>query len=75
MRDQVTPEKIKEVLETLGGLWLDKPHQRLGQLLLNLTYIMGCSPETVVTKLWNMDEDKILRAIELWRMRDEGEDV
>lgn len=75
MRDKASPDKIREVLETLLGLWLDKPEQRLGQLVLNLCYIMGASRETTVSKLWNMDEDKFLRAIELWRMRDDGEDV
>ena len=75
MRERASSKDIRQVLVALETLWLDKPEQRLGQLLSNLVFIMGCSDETFRTKLWNMDEDTLLRAIELWRMRDDGEDA
>lgn len=66
MRNKATPEQIDRVLEDLREIWLSSPEQRLGQLVLNLVYLRGVQQENVVNRLWNMDEEEFLLAIQNW---------
>lgn len=63
MREKASPEDMNRVLVKLICLWEKYPHQRLGQLMLNLTrqYSEG---ETNKHVLWNLDEQELLNAID-----------
>jgi hypothetical protein len=67
MRAKASPQDIEHVLAAVQRLWLECPHQRLGQLLINLAQVMGAHEGDTEHFLWNMDEDDILHAIKTWR--------
>lgn len=62
MRNKATPENIDKVLILLGKAWKEYPHQRLGQVLLNIS--RNVHGETDKNVLWNMDEDELIMNLE-----------
>jgi hypothetical protein len=62
MRSKASREDINRLTFALRALWLKHPHQRLGQLLLNLA--RNERGETDHHVLWNLDEHALLKRIE-----------
>lgn len=61
MREKATGFDIYRVMTALEELWSKHPGQRLGQLLLNLA--RDSSGQVSADRLWNLDEEDLLKCI------------
>lgn len=61
MREKTTEAQIDNVLNLVKELWNRYPHQRLGQVLLNVCRTSYGSMDRAV--LWNLDEDDLRVAL------------
>lgn len=62
MRNKASKEDMDKVMDLLMQVWQKYPHQRLGQVLLNISArIYGVTSTNV---LWNLDENELIHDLE-----------